>query len=109
MQEFDIKMYNKSRKENVVADHLSRIVADGDDYSIPIDNIFPDENLFFIATRELPYFIHIVNYLASGKIYILEEWDFYTKKRFRATPANMSSPRGEIKWQQKTDDILSNP
>ncbi|CAN6712682.1 unnamed protein product [Malus baccata var. baccata] len=43
LQEFDIKIRDKMRSENVVADHLSRMVHEEE--PLPISETFPDEQL----------------------------------------------------------------
>ncbi|KAL7583021.1 uncharacterized protein LOC111895517 [Lactuca sativa] len=53
LQEFDIEIKDKSGKENLVADHLSRIVSPED--GIPIYDTFLDEHLF-VAT-EAPWLV----------------------------------------------------
>ena len=63
LQEFDIEVHDKPGKENVVADHLSRIVEGGDSSAIPITENFPDEHLLAITTQELPWYSHIVSFL----------------------------------------------
>ncbi|KAM2720546.1 hypothetical protein EV2_041727 [Malus domestica] len=46
LQEFDIEIQDKKGSENVVADHLSRLVDDED--AVPIPKTFPDEQLLSI-------------------------------------------------------------
>ena len=43
LQEFDLEIHDKKGKDNVVADHLSRLVSVED--SIPLHDNFPDEQL----------------------------------------------------------------
>lgn len=66
LQEFDITIKDKKGVENVVADHLSRLEfrqpADGP----AIRDDFLDEHLFVVT--KLPWYAHIVNYLATGEI-----------------------------------------
>ena len=61
IQEFDIEIRDKSGKENLVADHLSRIILSED--STPIRENFPDESLF--ATRLVPWYADIVNFMVT--------------------------------------------
>jgi hypothetical protein len=61
IQEFDIEIRDKSGKENLVADHLSRIILPED--STPIRENFPDESLF--ATRLVPWYADIVNFMVT--------------------------------------------
>ena len=49
LQEFDITIINKPRKENVVADFLSRFTNSHDNF--PIEDSFPDEHLFVVSAH----------------------------------------------------------
>ncbi|KAM2711931.1 hypothetical protein EV1_032005 [Malus domestica] len=53
LQEFDIEIRDKKGSENVVADHLSRIVHNEE--ALPIAKTFPDEQLLFIKVSS-PWF-----------------------------------------------------
>lgn len=66
LQEFDIEVRDKKGVENVVADHLSRIVQDKVEH-VDIKERFPDEQLFRVQTssQELPWYADIVNYLVT--------------------------------------------
>ncbi|XP_078170268.1 uncharacterized protein LOC144564543 [Carex rostrata] len=92
LQEFDLEIRDKKGVENTVADHLSRLRLDDESSAdLPIDDSFPDEQLFSTstldhldATRILhdetrmevrvtrmsrysdPWYADIANYLASG-------------------------------------------
>jgi hypothetical protein len=58
LQEFDITMMDKSKKENVVVDFLSRLptqLIEG-----VVDDSFPDEH-FFSLTFYTPWFANISN------------------------------------------------
>ncbi|CAN6677813.1 unnamed protein product [Malus baccata var. baccata] len=50
LQEFDIEIRDKKGSENVVADHLSRLVHEED--VVPIPETFPDEQLMSIEVLE---------------------------------------------------------
>ena len=50
LQEFDVEIGDKKGSENVVADHLSRLVHDED--PLPIPEAFPDEQLLTIKVSE---------------------------------------------------------
>ncbi|CAL2254704.1 unnamed protein product [Prunus armeniaca] len=76
LQEFDLDIKDKKGIENVVADHLSRLVQEGGD--LPINESFLDEQLFSI--EQLPWYADIVNYLAQK--YIPKNWDKQQRKRF---------------------------
>ncbi|XP_063946014.1 uncharacterized protein LOC135151482 [Daucus carota subsp. sativus] len=62
---FDLEIRDKKGCENVVADHLSRLVVESTN-DLPLSESFPDEHLLSIST--LPWFADIVNYLATGDI-----------------------------------------
>ncbi|CAN6712700.1 unnamed protein product [Malus baccata var. baccata] len=65
LQEFDIEIRDKKGSENVVADHLSRLVHEED--IVPIPEAFPDEQLMSIEVS-MPWYADLVNYLASKVI-----------------------------------------
>jgi hypothetical protein len=65
LQEFNITIVDRPGKENVVADFLSRIPQDSTD--IPVNDNFPDENLFAVAVKT-PWFADTANYLATGRL-----------------------------------------
>jgi hypothetical protein len=66
-QEFDLEIRDKKGTKNVVADHLSRILLEPS-HRIPVQDSFPDEQLFEITQKEPPWYTDTVNYLAIGKI-----------------------------------------
>ena len=67
LQEFDIEICDKKGAENVVADHLSRFPLNEDVIdSIPIDDSFPDDQLFAILDTPAPWFADIANYLSCN-------------------------------------------
>ncbi|XP_050133183.1 uncharacterized protein LOC126609263 [Malus sylvestris] len=65
LQEFDIEIRDKKGSENVVADHLSRLVHEKE--VVPILETFPDEQLMSIEVS-MPWYADLVNYLASKVI-----------------------------------------
>jgi hypothetical protein len=50
LHEFDIEIQDKKGFENVVADHLSRLVVDFSEDVVPIAETFPDEMMFGVLT-----------------------------------------------------------
>ena len=66
LQEFAINIRYKKGVENIVTDHLSRLVCDESFESIPINDTFPDDQLFNIS-KSL-WFSDIANYLVTGQI-----------------------------------------
>ncbi|KAM1302527.1 hypothetical protein ACFX2H_013448 [Malus domestica] len=64
LQEFDIEIRDKKGVENVVVDHLSRMVHEE---ASPISETFPDEQLMSIQVSE-PWYADLVNFLVSKHI-----------------------------------------
>ncbi|CAN6566330.1 unnamed protein product [Malus baccata var. baccata] len=62
LQEFDIEIRDKKGSENVVADHLSRMVHNEE--SLLILETFPDEKLLSIKVSE-PWYADLVNFLVT--------------------------------------------
>ena len=65
LQEFDLKIWDKWGIENVVADHLSRIL-NTPIIQAPINEDFPDE--YILAIFKEPWYTDIVNYLVTGQL-----------------------------------------
>ncbi|VVA28497.1 PREDICTED: LOW QUALITY PROTEIN, partial [Prunus dulcis] len=82
LQEFDLEIRDKKGSENVVADHLSRLVSEVkmSDDAAPIMEMFPDEQLYAIRSSEAPWYADFVNYLAST--IIPADFSFHQKKKF---------------------------
>ena len=49
LQEFDLEIRDKKGSENVVADHLSRIILKSTNESLPLNELFPDEQLLVVS------------------------------------------------------------
>ncbi|KAL2228950.1 UNVERIFIED_CONTAM: Retrovirus-related Pol polyprotein from transposon 17.6 [Sesamum indicum] len=65
LQEFDLTIKDKKGAENLVADHLSRLIIDG--HSPPLKDEFPDEQL--LATQGIiPWYADLVNFLATNAL-----------------------------------------
>ena len=77
LQEFDLEIKDRPGKENIAADHLSRIQAED---SQIINENFPDESILAVNCQPLPWYAHIINYLVAGLI--PEDWDYATRKKF---------------------------
>ena len=69
---------DKKRVENVVTDHLSRLVLETTYDGLPIGDTFLDEQLF--ALIHCPWYANIVNYLVTGQI--LSRWTSQKKRKF---------------------------
>ncbi|KAM1185754.1 hypothetical protein ACFX2G_015334 [Malus domestica] len=65
LQEFDIEICDKKGSENVMADHLSRMVHNEE--ALPILETFPDEQLMSIKVSE-PWYADLVNFLVTKRI-----------------------------------------
>ncbi|KAL5550681.1 hypothetical protein UlMin_000857 [Ulmus minor] len=78
LQEFDLEIRDKKGCENVVADHLSRLIVESVDENLPIKETFPDEQLMLIS--QLPWFADIVNYLVTG--HMPSHWSYQDKTKF---------------------------
>ncbi|XP_076947478.1 uncharacterized protein LOC143619427 [Bidens hawaiensis] len=76
LREFNLEIRDKKGKENVVADHLSRIVLEDGDRDGPINASFPDEQI--LAVSQNPWFAHIVNFKVAGDF--PEHWPRRKKK-----------------------------
>ena len=80
LQEFDLEIRDKKGSENVVADHLSRLIVETTQDQRPISDSFPDEQIMSVRTSQLPWFADIVNYLVSRQI--PEHWNKNERERF---------------------------
>ncbi|CAN6557531.1 unnamed protein product [Malus baccata var. baccata] len=67
LQEFDIEIRDKKGSENVVADHLSRMVHEEHKHNVHIPETFPDEQLLSIEVSE-PWYADLVNYIVSKQV-----------------------------------------
>ncbi|RVW81003.1 Retrovirus-related Pol polyprotein from transposon 17.6 [Vitis vinifera] len=57
---------DKKGVENVVADHLSRLVIAHNSHVPPINDDFPEESLMLLT--KTPWYAHIANYLVTGEV-----------------------------------------
>ncbi|KAL0292723.1 UNVERIFIED_CONTAM: Retrovirus-related Pol polyprotein from transposon.6 [Sesamum angustifolium] len=65
LQEFDLTIKDKKGAENLVADHLSRLVTNND--PSPLNDEFPDEHLH-IVRGITPWYADLVNFLVTGTL-----------------------------------------
>ena len=77
-QEFNLTIKDKKGVENVVADHLSRLIPKTTSEGLPIGDTFPDEQLF--ALVHCLRYTDIVNYLVTGQI--PSQWTSQQKRKF---------------------------
>ncbi|RVW66568.1 Transposon Ty3-I Gag-Pol polyprotein [Vitis vinifera] len=77
-----IQSPNRDKKgvENVVADHLSRLVIAHDSHGLPINDDFPEESLMSVDVA--PWYSHIANFLVTGEV--PSEWSAQDKRHFLA-------------------------
>ncbi|RVW23639.1 Transposon Ty3-G Gag-Pol polyprotein [Vitis vinifera] len=61
-----ISNQDKKGVENVVADHLSRLVIAHNSHVSPINDDFPEESLMLLT--KTPWYAHIANYLVTGEV-----------------------------------------
>ena len=67
LQEFDSVIRDKKGSENVVVDHLSRLVNEEvTSKEAEVRDEFPDESLFLVSER--PWFTDMANFKAAGII-----------------------------------------
>ena len=67
LQEFDLVIRDKKGSENVVANHLSRLVNEEvTSKEAEVRDEFPDESLFLVSER--PWFADMANFKAAGII-----------------------------------------
>ncbi|KAL6321924.1 hypothetical protein AAG906_035826 [Vitis piasezkii] len=71
---------DKKGVENVVADHLSRLVIAHNSHVPPINDDFPEESLMLLT--KTPWYAHIANYLVTGEV--PSEWKAQDRKHFFA-------------------------
>ncbi|CAN6685478.1 unnamed protein product [Malus baccata var. baccata] len=68
LQEFDLEIKDKKGSENVVVDHLSRLVhSNTEEDLIPLRESFPNEQLFSLKITD-PWYADIINYKVIKKI-----------------------------------------
>ena len=80
LQEFHYEFRDKKGMENLVADHLSRLPMQCSSKGLPINDHFPDEQLFEVSHSSNPWYAHIVNFLAIGKVPL--HWTKREKDKF---------------------------
>ena len=64
LQEFNLEIRDKKGNENVVVDHLSMLLLEEEGDELPLNENFPDVQLFTIDAK-LPCYADIVNYIIA--------------------------------------------
>ena len=82
LQEFNFEIRDKKGSENYVADHLSRLERGVPVDNEPINDKFPDEQLWAAQDMSIPWFADIVNYLVANLM--PPDLNYHQKKRFVA-------------------------
>jgi hypothetical protein len=82
LQEFDIEIWDKKGSEDVVVDHLSRLVVNFNEDIMLIIKTFPNEQLMHISQISAPWFTNIVNYLITAQI--PSHWTKQDRSKFLA-------------------------
>ncbi|WJX91525.1 hypothetical protein P8452_73291 [Trifolium repens] len=79
LQEFDLEIKDKKGTENLVADHLSRLVNNEvTKHEHEVREEFPDEQLLMMQER--PWFADMANYKASGLV--PDDFTWHQRKKF---------------------------
>ena len=68
LQEFNLQIRDKKGVENVVSDHLSRLIIAHNTHNPPIYDEFLEEYLLLVENT--PWYAHIANYLAKGELLV---------------------------------------
>jgi len=66
LQEFDLKIKDKAGVQNVLADHLSRLIVESHD--TPIDDAFPNEHLMAISSGQALRFTDFMKLPSFGDL-----------------------------------------
>ena len=81
LQEFDLEIKDKKGRDNVIADHLSKVERNkAEEEEIGLTENFPGEQLFQLSFQ-LPWYADIVNYLACGVV--PSEFSYQQKRKLR--------------------------
>ena len=66
LQEFNLQIRDKKGVDNVVENHLSRLIIAHNTHNPPINDEFPEESLLLVENA--PWYAHIANLLAKGEL-----------------------------------------
>ncbi|CAN6465499.1 unnamed protein product [Victoria cruziana] len=80
-KEFDLEIKDKKGTENVVADHLYRVLVGSNRDELPISDRFSDESLLGIMSlTKLPWYVDYCNYLVTKEM--PSHWSKNQRDRF---------------------------
>ncbi|XP_073221501.1 uncharacterized protein [Cicer arietinum] len=83
LKKLDLEIGDKKRIEDVVANHLSKL-HEKNENRLPLDDSFPDDQLFALAQIDASRYADFVNYQAVGVL--PSDWNFQQKKMFFSDP-----------------------
>ena len=104
LQEFDLEIKDKKGSDNVVADHLSRLVRDSD--PVAIQECFPDEQLFKVSkVSEVsePWYADIVNYLVTKQF--PNSMSYHARNRLKALARHYVWDEPYL-WKHCVDQVI---
>ncbi|XP_074301463.1 uncharacterized protein LOC141632855 [Silene latifolia] len=113
--EFDLEIKDKKGAENVVADHLSRLTQQEGEDSLPINDSFADDSLFFVDVFSVtsvnskdgvePWFADYANFTVSQAL--PPNLSHQQRKRFLHDARVVISDRGMNFREQQLTALLS--
>ncbi|KAJ0911173.1 putative nucleotidyltransferase, Ribonuclease H [Helianthus annuus] len=101
LQEFDLEIRDKKGIENVVADHLSRLMVEEDPKALEINESFPDEHI--MKLDKLPWYANIVNYLVTGDM--PAHWDRRKRQHFMSQIKYYRLEEPHL-WKECADQVI---
>ncbi|XP_074270594.1 uncharacterized protein LOC141594476 [Silene latifolia] len=103
LQEFDIEIRDKKGVENVVADHLSRLLHVKDKDGLPIDDTLPDDQLFALALMDTPWRSLAYHPQANGQAEISNrEIKMILEKTVSRSRKDWSTKLNDALWAYRT-------
>ncbi|XP_074271829.1 uncharacterized protein LOC141595762 [Silene latifolia] len=101
--EFDIEIRDKKGVENVVADHLSRLLHVKGKDGLPIDDSLPDDQLFALALMDVPWRSLAYHPQANGQAEISNrEIKMILEKTVSRSRKDWSTKLNDALWAYRT-------
>ncbi|XP_071939350.1 uncharacterized protein [Coffea arabica] len=100
LQEFDLEIRDKSGVENLVADHLSRLLTNQAD--LPLRDSFPEEQLLAIDSS-IPWYADIVNFLVTNQLPI--GWSKAKRDKLKSDAKHYIWDEPYL-WRQCSDQVI---